>query len=162
AQWTAEMEHLLGHGRGRGVGVDGHSSFEVFLTGGPYGAGKWVLLDHDISTVIFDVEGTRLLSIREIRDDLKRLTDRNFSPGRQRGWLVSGLYADDAPGVYTQFNSVAYLAGYEGAPPLVHLRRGETLRRYFQPGLEDGKTFVFWGRNYNALGIPGHELDRKS
>src|SRR5581483_608563 len=40
-------------------------------------------------------------------------------------------------------------------PPLVYLRRGETLRRYLQPGLEDGKTFVFWGRNYNAGGIPG-------
>src|SRR5947209_10364856 len=42
AQWTAEMEYLLGHGRGRVVGVDGHNSFEVFLTGGVYGSGKWV------------------------------------------------------------------------------------------------------------------------
>jgi hypothetical protein len=40
---------------------------------------------------------------------------------------------------------------------MVHLRRGETLRRYLQPGLEDGKTFVFWGRNYNTSGIPGPE-----
>ena len=48
------MEQLLGHARGRSVGVDGHSSFEVFLTGGPYGAGKWVLLDHDLSTVVFN------------------------------------------------------------------------------------------------------------
>src|SRR5678815_5433767 len=47
AQWTAEMEHLLGHGRARGVGVEGHNSFEVFLTGGPYGNGQWALLDHD-------------------------------------------------------------------------------------------------------------------
>src|SRR5438128_8848341 len=37
AQWVAEMEALLGHSRGRAVGVDGHNSFEVFLTGGPYG-----------------------------------------------------------------------------------------------------------------------------
>src|SRR5438067_12824509 len=66
AQWSAEMQQLLGHARGRTVGVDGHSSFEVFLTGGAYGPGRWVLLDHDISTVIFDAEGTRLLSIREI------------------------------------------------------------------------------------------------
>ncbi len=35
AQWSAEMEQLLGHGRARNVSVDGHSSFEVFLTGGP-------------------------------------------------------------------------------------------------------------------------------
>src|ERR1043166_2908000 len=46
-----------------------------------------------------------------------------------------------------------YLAGYSGPPPMVHLRRGETLRRYLQPGLEDGKTFVFWGRNNNTKGI---------
>ena len=52
SQWTAEMEHLLGHGRGRGMGVEGHNSFEAFLTGGAYGAGKWALLDHDISTVV--------------------------------------------------------------------------------------------------------------
>jgi hypothetical protein len=39
----------------------------------------------------------------------------------------------------------------------VHLRKGETLRRYLEPGLEDGKTFVFWGRNYNTAGIPGPE-----
>src|SRR5207248_7291060 len=37
------------------------------------------------------------------------------------------------------------------------LRRGETLRRYLEPGLEDGKTFVFWGRNANTGGVPGPE-----
>jgi hypothetical protein len=160
AQWTAEMEYLLGHARGRTVGVDGHNSFEVFLTGGPYGKGKWVLLDHDISTVIFNRDGTALLSIPEIRADLQRLTDRKFAPGRQHGWLVSGLYPEDAVGVYTQYNTAEYLAGYAGPPPFVHLRRGETLRRYLQPGLEDGKTFVFWGRNYNTGGIFGPERDR--
>jgi hypothetical protein len=159
AQWCAEMEHRLGHARGRGVGVDGHSSFEVFLTGGPYGAGKWVLLDHDISTVIFDPSGTRLLSIPEIKADIKRLTDRAFHPERQHGWLVSGLHHTDAPGVYTRYDSAAYLAGYAGPPPAAHLRRGETLRRYLQPGLEDGQTFVFWGRNYNRGGLPGPERD---
>src|SRR5262249_4627492 len=50
-----------------------------------------------------------------------------------------------------------YLAVYSGPPPVVHLRQGETLRRYLQPGLEDGKTFVFWGRNYKSGGIPGPE-----
>src|SRR5207247_1800483 len=43
SQWIAEMEALLGHGRARGVGVEGHNSFEVFLTGGPYGTGRWAL-----------------------------------------------------------------------------------------------------------------------
>jgi hypothetical protein len=159
AQWSAEMDRLLGHGRGRGAGVDGHSSFEVFLTGGPYGSGKWVLLDHDISTVIYDPTGTRLLSIAEIKADIARLTDRQFRPDRQHGWLVSALHPTDAPGVYTRFDSAAYLSGYAGPPPAVHLRRGETLRRYLKPGLEDGKTFVFWSHNYNRGGLPGPERD---
>ena len=37
SQWTAEMQHLFGHNRARCVGVTGHNSFEVFLTGGSYG-----------------------------------------------------------------------------------------------------------------------------
>lgn len=156
SQWTAEMEALLGHARGRGAGVEGHNSFEVFLTGGAYGDGKWVLLDHDISTVIFNPEGTALLSIPEVAADRKRLTDRAFAPGKQHGWLVCGLDAGDG-GVYQNFRTAEYLAGYSGPPPAVHLRRGETLRRYFAPGLEDGKTFVFWGRNYGTGGIPGPE-----
>jgi hypothetical protein len=158
AQWSAEMERLLGHARARVVGVDGHSSFEVFLTGGLYGTGKWVLLDHDTSTVIYNLQGTALLSIPEIKADL-RVTSRTFQPERQHGWLVSGLHPDDAPGVYTRYDNAAYLSGYSGPPPMVHLRRGETLRRYLEPGLEDGKTFVYWGRNYNRGGIPGPERD---
>lgn len=43
---------------------------------------------------------------------------------------------------------------------MVHLRRGETLRRYLKPGLEDGKTYVFWRRNYQTDGIPGPERAR--
>jgi hypothetical protein len=40
---------------------------------------------------------------------------------------------------------------------MIHLRKGESLRRYLNPGLDDGKTFVFWGRNYNTDNIPGPE-----
>src|SRR5579871_2701817 len=54
SQWTAEMEALFGHARARGIGVAGHNTFEVFLTGGPYGTGKWCLLDHDLSTIIYN------------------------------------------------------------------------------------------------------------
>jgi hypothetical protein len=159
SQWTAEMEHLLGHGRGRGVGVHAHNAFEVFLTGGEYGDGKWALLDHDLSTVIFDPAGKRLLSIREVKDDLSRMTDRQFRPERQRGWLVCGLHPNDGAG-YRKYAVAEYLAGYAGPPPMVNLRQGESLRRYIEPGLEDGKTFVFWGRNYNTDEIPGPERSR--
>lgn len=155
-QWIAEMEALFGHNRGRAVGVDGHNSFEVFLKGGPYGDGKWVMLDHDVSTVVYNSQGTSLLSIREVRDNWKQLTDRKFQPLKQHGWLVCGLHPSDG-GAFSKFDVAEYFAGYSGPPPLVHLRRGETLRRYPQPGLEDGKTFVFWGRNYKTGGIPGPE-----
>src|SRR6185503_17270443 len=71
SQWIPEINALLGHNRGRETGVAGHNSFEVFLTGGPYGDGKWVLLDHDLSTVIFNAEGAALLSIPEVCRDWK-------------------------------------------------------------------------------------------
>jgi hypothetical protein len=156
SQWTAEIETLLGHGRARGVGVEGHNAFEVFLTGGRYGAGKWVLLDHDLSTVIFDLEGQALLSIAEIRRDLDRLIDPRFRPERQHGWPVCGFDLRDGR-AYLRYDVAEYLAGYAGPPPIVHLRRGESLRRYLRPGLEDGKTFVFWGHNDRTGGIPGPE-----
>lgn len=120
------------------------------------GSGKWVLLDHDLSTVIFDQAGQALLSLAEIHPDWKRLTDRKFAQGRQHGWLVCGLAPEDGSS-YRRYQVAEYLAGYSGVPPLVHLRRGEALRRYLEPGLEDGKTFVFWGRNYYTGGIPGPE-----
>ena len=160
SQWTAEMSALLGHCRGRAVGVSGHNSFEVYLTGGAYGAGKWALLDHDISTVIFDDAGRRLLGIGEIVPLIKTLKNPNYRPERQRGWRVAGLHDEDAGGVYTSFRAAEYLSGYAGPPPRVHLRAGESLRRYLRPGLEDGKTFVFWGMNYNTAGIPGPERSR--
>jgi hypothetical protein len=156
SQWSAEMEALLGHGRGRGVGVAGHNTFEVFLTGGAYGKGKWALLDHDQCTVVFDERGEALLSMAEVQRDWKRLTDRAFKPEKQRGWPVCGLHPEDGI-TYKEYAVAEYLPGYSGPPPTVHLRRGERLRRYLQPGLEDGKTFAFWGLNYNAGGIPGPE-----
>ncbi|MDB5290244.1 MAG: hypothetical protein JWL69_1485 [Phycisphaerales bacterium] len=160
AQWCAEMDALLGHCRSRVVGVAGHNSFEVYLTGGAYGAGRWALLDHDISTVIYGPEGGRLLSLPEVVADVKQLGNPAYMPGREHGWYVSGLHDDDARGVYTEVNSAEYLAGYAGAPPMVRLRSGESLRRYLRPGLDDGKTFVFWGRNYNTDGVPGPTRDR--
>lgn len=159
AQWTAELNALLGHSRSRTVGVRGHNSCEVFLKGGPYGEGRWALLDHDVSTIVMDPSGSRMLSIAEIRDDLSRLTDPKFEPQRQQGWPLAGLHPDDHQ-AFAEFQVAEYLPGYAGPPPMVHLRRGESLRRYFQPGLDDGQTYVFWGRNYRAAGIPGPERSR--
>ena len=160
SQWTAEFESLLGHGRGRGVGAAGHNAFEVFLQGEPYGPeGRWALLDHDLSTVIFDETGSRLLGLGEMQEGVERWIRRDFKPEKQRGWLVCGLHPSDGAS-YRSYRVAEYLAGYAGPPPMVHLRRGERMRRYFEPGLEDGETFVFWGRNYNTDGIPGPERSR--
>jgi len=159
AQWTAELSELLGHGRARTVGVRGHNSLEVFLMGGPYGDGQWALLDHDVSTIVMDPTGSRMLSIAEVRDDLARLIDPNYKPHRQQGWPLGGLHPDD-PNAFVDFNVVEHLPGYAGPPPMIHLRRGESLRRYFKPGLADEKTFVYWGRNYRTEGIPGPERSR--
>lgn len=156
SQWSAEMHQLLGPGRGRGVGMHGHNAFEVFLTGDAFGAGRWALLDHDLSTAIFDPAGKRLLSAGEVQRDWRRLMDRSYQPAKQHGWLVCGLHPNDGQS-YQEFNVAEYHPGYAGPPPMIHLRRGETVRRFFQPGLDDGKTFVFWGRNYNTGGIPGPE-----
>lgn len=159
SQWTAEMQHLLGHNRARVAGVTGHNSFEVFLRGGAYRDGRWALLDHDISTVIFDPEGQRLLSINEIKDGKLSLTRDQTTAPKQNGWPVCGLHPDDGD-CYSTFQTAEYLAGYAGPPPIVHLRRGESLRRYLKPGLDDGQTYVFWGSNYQADGIPGPERSR--
>ena len=160
SQWTAEFEQLLGHGRGRGVGAAGHNAFEVFLQGGAYGQkGKWALLDHDLSTVIFDDSGQRLMGIGEMQSDVSRWIKRDYKPEKQHGWLVCGLHPSDGNS-YRKYAVAEYLAGYAGPPPMVQLRRGERMRRYFKPGMEDGKTFVFWGRNYNTSGIPGPERSR--
>jgi len=158
AEWGAEMEFLLGHGRARACEHEIHTSFEVFLTGGAYGEGRWALLDHDVSSVLFDPEGKRLVSLAEVRAD-PQLERRDYLPERQHGWLPTGLFEDDT-GAYERYPFAEILPGYAGPPPMVHLRRGETLRRYPEPGLEDGKVFAFWGRNMKAKRVPGPERDR--
>ena len=154
-QWHGEMERLLGPCRSRTAGVQGHTSFEVWLTGGEYGSGRWVLLDHDVSTVVFTPDGKRLMGVLEIRDDFSSVKNSNLS----RGWRPGGLHPGD-PGAYKRVNYVGYSTGYAGVPPLVHLRAGETLRRYLRPGLEDGKTWIYWGINYNRPGRTGPTRSR--
>jgi hypothetical protein len=86
AEWAGEMEVLLGHGRARTCEHGIHTSFEVFLKGGAYGDGRWALLDHDISSVLFDPEGTRLVSLAEVRSDprLEQRASTRTTPARTR------------------------------------------------------------------------------
>jgi len=187
-QWTAEMNELLGHCQGRIVSVPGHSSFEAFLTSGgkvgnEYNGGRWVLLDHDISTVIFDdpADPARLLSLWEVAystpyptetvrtdPDYMSIVDNAGAPDANRGWFISGLYypssdnsdptSSDAMG-YRVPSVVQPLCGYAGAPPISALKRGETFRRYLKPGL-GGTTYCFWGAHMGSDGIPGPDRDR--
>ena len=121
-----------------------------FCSGGAYGEGRWALLDHDLSTVIFDESGRRLLGIAEVQKDVDRWINRSYKPDRQRGWLVCGLHPSDG-NTYRKYAAAEYLAGYAGPPPMLRLRRGVSgCAVILQPGLDDGKTFVFWGRNYNT------------
>ncbi len=154
-QWHGEMATLLGRDRARTMGVDGHTSFETYLTGGPYGQGQWVLLDHDVSTVVFTPDGKRLMGLMEVNKDMASVKRSH----RERGFIPGGLHPSD-PGAYGQVKWAGYATGYAAVPPMVHLRSGETLRRYPAPGLDDGKTFVYWGINYNQKGIPGPARDR--
>jgi hypothetical protein len=154
-QWHGEMAKLLGPCRARSIGLGGHTSFEVWLTGGPYGEGRWALLDHDISTVVFTPDGRRLLGLMEVSADMASIARSD----RTRGFIPGGLHPDD-PSAYKNVQWAGYTTGYAGPPPMVYLRAGETLRRYLDPGLDDGKTFAYWGINYNAGGIPGPQRDR--
>ena len=117
------------------------------------------MLDHDISTIIFDKSGKRLLGIHEIQRELKTFQNPKFKPTRQQGWLVAGLHPQDAS-AYSSYRTAEPLSGYEDLPPMIHLRSGESIKRYLKPGLEEGETFVYWGRNYKAKGIPGPERSR--
>ncbi len=154
-QWHGEMEKLLGPSRSRTCGVAGHTTFEVYVKGGSYGEGKWVLLDHDVSTVAYTKDNKQLAGLTEISRDMS-LVKRGRSTN---GWLVGGLHPGD-PGTYKRFTYIGVATGYAAVPPTVNLRAGETLRRYLKPGLEDGKTWIYWGINYNRPGRVGPTRSR--
>lgn len=158
-QYTAEMEYLLGHARARAVHVEGHTSFEVWLTGGAYDKGKWVLLDTDITTVCFDKEQKALMSIEELTKADRRQLLTNRAAQDNRGWLPE-LAAGDGVGTYTKISVYSLLCGCAGAPPMVNLRPGETLRRFPRPGLGAGEkgTLVFWGICVDGLDGPNRHI----
>jgi len=65
----------------------------------------------------------------------------------------------DAVGCYTTVGALGPLSGYASVPPMISLRRNETLRRYLQPGL-GGTTYAYWGPNMQVGDIPGPCRDR--
>ncbi|MBI3829625.1 MAG: hypothetical protein HY291_08920 [Planctomycetes bacterium] len=145
-QYNAEMEYLLGHCRSRASIVSGHTSFEVDVSGGTYDKGKWVLLDSDITTVCFDKEQKAMMNIEELIKVNRSQYLTNRPAKDNRSWLPE-LYPGDGVGTYSQIKAYAPESGYAVAPPIVHLRPGEKLRRFPRPGLGEGEkgTLAFWG-----------------
>lgn len=180
SQWTAEMEYLLGHCRGRTVGVSGHNAFEAFLTGPEYGPqGDWASLDADLSSVVFDdpAKPRRLRSLWDLAfkdpppgraprsdEEHEAMFDNERAPDANRGWFISGLHYpsrdltdarnSDLMHCHKDVRWVEVLSGYAGVPPLVALKRNETFRRHLRPGL-GGTDYAYWGSNTMADGIPG-------
>jgi hypothetical protein len=145
-QYNAEMEYLLGHCRSRASIVNGHTSFEVALTGGAYDKGKWVLLDSDINTICFDKELKAMMNIEELTKVNRPQYLTNRAAKDNRSWLPE-LYPGDGVGTYSQIKAYAPESGYASAPPIVNLRPGEKLRRFPRPGLGEGEngTLAYWG-----------------
>jgi hypothetical protein len=158
-QYTAEMEYLLGHARARAVNVEGHTSFEVWVTGGAYDKGKWVLLDSDITTVCFDPEQKAMMNIEELVKANRPQLLTNRAAKDNRGWLPE-LHPGDGVGTYRKISVYSLLCGYAGAPPVVNLRPSETLRRFPRPGLGEGErgTLVFWGICVDGLDGPNRHI----
>ena len=159
-QYTAEMEYLLGHCCGRACGLNGHTSFEVWLNGGAYGAGKWALLDQDITAVCFDEAQKVMLNIEEIKRKQPvggYLTNRTAKDNR--GWLPE-LYPGDGGLYWSGVKFYAPLSGYACAAPVVNLRPGETMRRFPRPGLGDGSSgkLAFWGICVDGMDGPNRNI----
>ena len=85
------------------------------------------------------------------------LTDRTAR--ENRGWLPE-LYPGDGAGTYTEIKFYALLCGYAGAPPMVNLRPGETLRRFPRPGLGEGPKgrLVYWGICVDGMDGPNRHI----
>lgn len=154
-QYTAEFNHLLGHCRARSVSVDNHKCHEVFLTGGPYGQGKWVVLDQDMSTVCFDKNQKMMMGLEELvrvghQERVRLLAKRKATTNR--GWKPGKGVVN----CYRRIDAQSLLTGFAGAPPMVHLRPGEKLRRYPRPGLGDEKNGImaYWGLSRDGVEGP--------
>jgi len=158
-QYNGEMEYLLGHCHSRLTSVSGHSSFEVFLSGGAYGSGKWVLLDSDDNTVCFDKDQKALMNIEELAKSNRQELLTNRAAKSNRGWLPD-LGPGEGAMEYTKVVAYQPLSGYAGAPPVVNLRAGETLRRFPSSGLGAGSggALVYWGTGPGGLEGPNRDV----
>ena len=152
----AQMAALVGRALGdmrrvRCPEITGHTPFEAYVDG------RWVLADFTTGLMVFGDDG-RAVGLSEIyaRQDAK---DTDWFSSEKRGgpYRFSMSPFGDRLDSYSRVRWQQPLFGYNAMPIVYTLRRGETFTRYLNPGLADGKTWVFWARDYyNILGKPKH------
>jgi hypothetical protein len=150
----AQLSALVGHALGdlkrvRCPLVPGHTSFEAFVDG------RWALADITTGMMVFDDEG-RPCSIQDI---VPHAADAKWTSDPRRGGFGRFRMTPfgDTFDVYREFHGSQMLFGYDAMPIVYDLRAGESFTRYLDPGLEDGQTWCFWGRDYYELmGKPKH------
>jgi hypothetical protein len=153
AQMSAIVARALGNDlkRVRCPAIGGHTPFEAFVDG------KWALADFTTGMMVFD-EDDKAMSIEEIIPHAKA-DDKAWMNDPKRGGpykLVMGPFGDSVAG-YQQIVDQQMLFGFNAMPIVYSLRAGESFIRYLEPGLEDGKSFLFWAKDYyNLEGKPEH------
>ena len=86
-QYVAEMDVLFGPNHGRVCGVSGHNSFEAYVDS----MNDWALVDHDISTIVFDGSDTNLLSLNEVEGDLSVINNGAATTGQMTDAVIAKL-----------------------------------------------------------------------
>lgn len=153
AQMSAIVARALGNDlkRVRCPLVEGHTPFEAFVDG------RWALADFTTGMMVFDDEG-RAIGLKEIQPHAAG-KDRKWLDDPRRGGPYKLLLPPypDSWDVYSKFLENTMLFGYNVMPIVYSLRSGESFTRYLEPGMEDSKTFMFWGKDYYGIsGKPVH------
>ena len=119
--------------------------------------GRWVLADFTTGLMVFDDDG-RPIGLKEIMAHTKA-NDRGWLDSSKRGGpykLNMSPFGDHLDG-YTELHGNQLLYGYNAMPIVYSLRASESFTRYLDPGLEDGQSWMFWGRDYWGInGKPMH------
>jgi hypothetical protein len=153
AQMSAIVARALDNDltRVRCPAIGGHTPFEAFVDG------KWALADFTTGMMVFDDDG-KAMSIDQIIPHAKAKDTKWLSDPKRGGpyKLAMGPFGDSLDG-YQQIVDQQKLFGFNGMPIVYSLRAGESFTRYLDPGLEDGKTFMFWAKDYfDISGKPVH------
>ncbi len=148
AQMSALVARALGGDltRVRCPTVVGHTPFEAYVDG------RWVLADFTTGMMVFEDDGKPVGVLDIVKHVDAGDTEWLTSPKRGGPYKIALGPAGHTLAGYKNEWHVQMLFGYNGMPIVYSLRSGETFTRYLDPGLEDGKTWVFWGRDYFTLG----------